>query len=107
VVVVVAAGGKVNRHAHVLLQQEQQLVKTLTDQRKDRRRNKCCSLPDCIGQNALLAEEPNASVISVFWIGKKDFQDLMVPKKLLQLSAQRLLRLTFLRANLNLPLGPI
>jgi hypothetical protein len=60
----VAAGGKLNRHAHVLLQQEQQRVKTLTDQHKDRRRNKCCSLPDCIGQNALLAEEPNASVIS-------------------------------------------
>jgi hypothetical protein len=28
---VAAAGGKVNRHAHVLLQQEQQRVKTLTD----------------------------------------------------------------------------
>ena len=30
-VVVVAAGGKVNRHAHVLLQQEQQRVKSLLD----------------------------------------------------------------------------
>jgi hypothetical protein len=104
---VAAAGGKVNRHAHVLLQQEQQQVKTLTDQRKDRRRNKCCSLPDCIGQNALLAEEPNASVISVSWLGKKDFQGMAVSKRLLQLLAQRLLRLTFLRANLNLPLDPI